>query len=240
MEKEAMISIENLNKQFKNQLVLNNINVKFSNGHIYGIIGRNGSGKTVLLKCICGFLKPTTGVISVNHKIVGKDIDFPENLGFIIETPGFLLNYSGYKNLKYLASIREKIDSNEIKESMSLVGLDSADKKHVGKYSMGMRQRLGIAQAIMEKPDILVLDEPMNALDKNGVEEMRRLFLKMKSEGKLILLTSHNREDIEILCDEVYEMEEGILNKLKENTVNEYYNNLCGQAWLSKSNRYFC
>ena len=221
MEKETMISIENLNKQFKNQLVLNNINVKFSNGHIYGIIGRNGSGKTVLLKCICGFLKPTTGVISVNHKIVGKDIDFPENLGFIIETPGFLLNYSGYKNLKYLASIREKIDSNEIKESMSLVGLDSADKKHVGKYSMGMRQRLGIAQAIMEKPDILVLDEPMNALDKNGVEEMRRLFLKMKSEGKLILLTSHNREDIEILCDEVYEMEEGILNKLKENTVNE-------------------
>ncbi len=221
MEKEAMISIENLNKQFKNQLVLNNINVKFSNGHIYGIIGRNGSGKTVLLKCICGFLKPTTGVISVNHKIVGKDIDFPENLGFIIETPGFLLNYSGYKNLKYLASIRKKIDGNEIKESMSLVGLDSADKKHVGKYSLGMRQRLGIAQAIMEKPDILVLDEPMNALDKNGVEEMRRLFLKMKSEGKLILLTSHNREDIEILCDEVYEMEEGILNKLKENTVNE-------------------
>ena len=221
MEKEAMISIENLNKQFKNQLVLNNINVKFSNGHIYGIIGRNGSGKTVLLKCICGFLKPTTGVISVNHKIVGKDIDFPENLGFIIETPGFLLNYSGYKNLKYLASIRKKIDSNEIKESMSLVGLDFADKKHVGKYSLGMRQRLGIAQAIMEKPDILVLDEPMNALDKNGVEEMRRLFLKMKSEGKLILLTSHNREDIEILCDEVYEMEEGILNKLKENTVRE-------------------
>ena len=221
MEKEAMISIENLNKQFKNQLVLNNINVKFSNGHIYGIIGRNGSGKTVLLKCICGFLKPTTGVISVNHKIVGKDIDFPENLGFIIETPGFLLNYSGYKNLKYLASIRKKIDGNEIKESMSLVGLDSADKKHVGKYSLGMRQRLGIAQAIMEKPDILVLDEPMNALDKNGVEEMRRLFLKMKSEGKLILLTSHNREDIEILCDEVYEMEEGILNKLKETPVNE-------------------
>lgn len=221
MEKEAMISIENLNKQFKNQLVLNNINMKFSNGHIYGIIGRNGSGKTVLLKCICGFLKPTTGVISVNHKIVGKDIDFPENLGFIIETPGFLLNYSGYKNLKYLASIRKKIDSNEIKDSMSLVGLDFADKKHVGKYSLGMRQRLGIAQAIMEKPDILVLDEPMNALDKNGVEEMRRLFLKMKSEGKLILLTSHNREDIEILCDEVYEMEEGILNKSKENTVNE-------------------
>lgn len=221
MEREAMISIENLNKQFKNQLVLNNINVKFSNGHIYGIIGRNGSGKTVLLKCICGFLKPTTGIISVNHKIVGKDIDFPQKLGFIIETPGFLLNYSGYKNLKYLASIRKNIDSNEIKKSMSLVGLDSADKKHVGKYSLGMRQRLGIAQAIMENPDILILDEPMNALDKNGVQEMRRLFLQMKSEGKLILLTSHNREDIEILCDEVYEMEKGVLTKVREDAVNE-------------------
>lgn len=219
--KEDYIVVEHAVKKYKDTIALNDVSLTFAQNQIHGIIGRNGSGKTVLLKCICGFLKPTTGVISVNHKIVGKDIDFPENLGFIIETPGFLLNYSGYKNLKYLASIREKIDSNEIKESMSLVGLDSADKKHVGKYSMGMRQRLGIAQAIMEKPDILVLDEPMNALDKNGVEEMRRLFLKMKSEGKLILLTSHNREDIEILCDEVYEMEEGILNKLKENTVNE-------------------
>ena len=218
---KAVVEINKLSKSFGKEKVLREISHSFETGRIHGIIGFNGSGKTVLFKCICGFLKPTTGVISVNHKIVGKDIDFPENLGFIIETPGFLLNYSGYKNLKYLASIREKIDSNEIKESMSLVGLDSADKKHVGKYSMGMRQRLGIAQAIMEKPDILVLDEPMNALDKNGVEEMRRLFLKMKSEGKLILLTSHNREDIEILCDEVYEMEEGILNKLKENTVNE-------------------
>ena len=216
MEKEAMISIENLNKQFKNQLVLNNINVKFSNGHIYGIIGRNGSGKTVLLKCICGFLKPTTGVISVNHKIVGKDIDFPENLGFIIETPGFLLNYSGYKNLKYLASIREKIDSNEIKESMSLVGLDSADKKHVGKYSMGMRQRLGIAQAIMEKPEILILDEPMNGLDKHGVKEIREVLLQMKEENRVILLSSHNPKDIDYLCDVVFEMDDGYLQEMND------------------------
>ena len=142
-----------------------------------------------------------------------RDIDFPQKLGFIIETPGFLMNYSGYKNLKYLASIQKNIDDEAIKESMSLVGLDSADKKHVGKYSLGMRQRLGIAQAIMEKPDILILDEPMNGLDKNGVQEMRKLFLQMKEEGKLILLTSHNREDIEVLCDEVYEMEDGILTK---------------------------
>lgn len=217
METEVIISIGSLNKQFKNQWVLNNINVEFTKGHIYGIIGRNGSGKTVLLKCICGFLKPTTGIVSVNYQIVGRDIDFPEKLGFIIETPGFLPNYSGYKNLKYLASIRKNIGSEEIKEAMTLVGLDYADKKHVGKYSLGMRQRLGIAQAIMEKPDILILDEPMNALDKNGVREMRQLFLKMKEEGKLILLTSHNREDIEILCDRVYEMEDGILTKIKGN-----------------------
>ena len=194
-------------------IVVENVNVKFSKGNIYGIIGRNGSGKTILLKCICGFLRPTAGTVSVNNKIVGQDIDFPQKLGFIIETPGFLMNYSGYKNLKYLASIQKNIDDEAIKESMSLVGLDSADKKHVGKYSLGMRQRLGIAQAIMEKPDILILDEPMNGLDKNGVQEMRKLFLQMKEEGKLILMTSHNREDIEVLCDEVYEMEDGILTK---------------------------
>lgn len=218
MDTEATIVVENLDKRFKNQSVLKNVNVKFSKGNIYGIIGRNGSGKTILLKCICGFLRPTAGTVSVNNKIVGQDIDFPQKLGFIIETPGFLMNYSGYKNLKYLASIQKNIDDEAIKESMSLVGLDSADKKHVGKYSLGMRQRLGIAQAIMEKPDILILDEPMNGLDKNGVQEMRKLFLQMKEEGKLILLTSHNREDIEVLCDEVYEMEDGILTK-KQGTV---------------------
>lgn len=211
MDTQAMIEINNLEKQFKNQLVLKNINMKFFKGKIYGIIGRNGSGKTVLLKCICGFLRPTSGHVSVNHKIIGQDIDFPQKLGFIIETPGFLMNYSGYKNLKYLASIKKEIDDIAIKEAMELVGLDPEDKKHVGKYSLGMRQRLGIAQAIMEKPDILILDEPMNGLDKSGVEEMRKLFLKIQSEGKLILLTSHNKEDIDVLCDEVYEMDMGNL-----------------------------
>ena len=215
MDTQAMIEINNLEKQFKNQLVLKNINMKFFKGKIYGIIGRNGSGKTVLLKCICGFLRPTSGHVSVNHKIIGQDIDFPQKLGFIIETPGFLMNYSGYKNLKYLASIKKEIDDIAIKEAMELVGLDTEDKKHVGKYSLGMRQRLGIAQAIMEKPDILILDEPMNGLDKSGVEEMRKLFLKIQSEGKLILLTSHNKEDIDVLCDEVYEMDMGNLMRIR-------------------------
>lgn len=215
MDTQAMIEINNLEKQFKNQLVLKNINMKFFKGKIYGIIGRNGSGKTVLLKCICGFLRPTSGHVSVNHKIIGQDIDFPQKLGFIIETPGLLMNYSGYKNLKYLASIKKEIDDIAIKEAMELVGLDPEDKKHVGKYSLGMRQRLGIAQAIMEKPDILILDEPMNGLDKSGVEEMRKLFLKIQSEGKLILLTSHNKEDIDVLCDEVYEMDMGNLMRIR-------------------------
>ena len=215
MDTQAMIEINNLEKQFKNQLVLKNINMKFFKGKIYGIIGRNGSGKTVLLKCICGFLRPTSGHVSVNHKIIGQDIDFPQKLGFIIETPGFLMNYSGYKNLKYLASIKKEIDDIAIKEAMELVGLDPEDKKHVGKYSLGMRQRLGIAQAIMEKPDILILDEPMNGLDKSGVEEMRKLFFFFFSEGKLILLTSHNKEDIDVLCDEVYEMDMGNLMRIR-------------------------
>lgn len=217
MEKEPIIVINNVLKEFKNQIVLNNVNADFYMGKIYGIIGRNGSGKTVLLKCICGLLNASAGNITVNKKIVGREIDFPQNVGFIIETPGFLTNYFGYKNLKYLASIRGLIKQDTIKKTMELVGLDPADKKPVGKYSLGMRQRLGIAQALMENPDILILDEPMNALDYDGVNEMREVFLKLKQQGKLILLASHIHEDIDTLCDEVYEMRAGNLIKTKEN-----------------------
>ena len=217
MEKEPIIVINNVLKEFKNQIVLNNVNADFYMGKIYGIIGRNGSGKTVLLKCICGLLNASAGNITVNKKIVGREIDFPQNVGFIIETPGFLTNYSGYKNLKYLASIRGLIKQDTIKKTMELVGLDPADKKPVGKYSLGMRQRLGIAQALMENPDILILDEPMNALDYDGVNEMREVFLKLKQQGKLILLASHIHEDIDTLCDEVYETRAGNLIKTKEN-----------------------
>lgn len=211
MEKEAMISIENLNKQFKNQLVLNNINVKFSNGHIYGIIGRNGSGKTVLLKCICGLTRLTSGRIILDGKVVGKDMEIPDNIGAIIETPGFIKSFSGYDNLKYLASVRKMIGKEEIVSAMEKAGLDPAMKKHVGKYSLGMRQRLGIAQAIMEKPDILILDEPTNGLDKKGVEEFRNLILAFKQEGKTIILASHNAEDVRLLCDNVSELDGGRL-----------------------------
>lgn len=215
MEKKPTIMMKHVTKEFKNQVVLNDICMNFHMGKIYGIIGRNGSGKTVLLKCICGLLSTSSGTITMNDKVVGKDIDFPENVGFIIETPGFLQNYSGFKNLKYLASIKKKIDDETIRKYMELVGLNPNDKKSVGKYSLGMRQRLGIAQALMENPDIIILDEPMNALDYVGVDEMRSVFLKMKEQGKLILIASHIREDIEVLCDEVYEMNAGTMKKVE-------------------------
>lgn len=214
MEDNCEIFVENVTKTFGGQEVLKTVCVKFEMGKIYGIVGRNGSGKTVLLKCICGLLYPSTGTVTVGGKVVGKDVDYPENVGFIIETPGFLPRYSGLKNLKYLAAVRGKVKKDEIRKYMELVGLNPDDKKHVGNYSLGMRQRLGIAQALMENPDILILDEPMNALDNNGVEEMRTILLKMKEQGKLIIIASHVRDDIDILCDEVYGIDAGIMKKI--------------------------
>ena len=215
MEDKCEIFVENVTKAFGGQEVLKTVCVKFEMGKIYGIVGRNGSGKTVLLKCICGLLYPSTGTVTVGGKVVGKDVDYPENVGFIIETPGFLPRYSGLKNLKYLASVRGKVKEDEIRKYMELVGLNPDDKKHVGNYSLGMKQRLGIAQALMENPDILILDEPMNALDNNGVEEMRTVLLKMKEQGKLIIIASHVRDDIDILCDEVYGIDAGIMKKIR-------------------------
>lgn len=215
MEDNCEIFVENVTKTFGDQEVLKTVCVKFEMGKIYGIVGRNGSGKTVLLKCICGLLYPSTGTVTVGGKVVGKDVDYPENVGFIIETPGFLPRYSGLKNLKYLASVRGKVKEDEIRKYMELVGLNPNDKKHVGNYSLGMKQRLGIAQALMENPDILILDEPMNALDNNGVEDMRKVLLKMKEQGKLIVIASHVRDDIDILCDEVYGIDAGIIKKIR-------------------------
>lgn len=208
---ESIIKVDKVIKKFGSDIALSNVSIEFERGKIYGIIGRNGAGKTVLFKTMIGFLKPTSGRVIVDGKEIGKDTDFADNIGIIIETPGFLSSYSGYKNLEYLASIKNMIGGKEIKESMERVGLDPNSKKKVGKYSLGMRQRLGIAQAIMENPDILILDEPMNGLDKQGVEDVREILLNLKDEGKSIILASHNKEDIEVLCDEVYEMDHGKL-----------------------------
>ena len=209
---ENCIEVQNAVKRFRDQVVLKNVSISFEKGQIHGIVGRNGSGKTVLFKCICGLMHPEEGVILVNGKRVGRDVDMPEDIGAIIEAPGFLPNYSGYKNLRFLANIRRKIGKEEILNVLKTVGLDPESRKHVGKYSLGMRQRLGIAQAIMEDPEILILDEPMNGLDNAGVQDIRALLLKLKEQGKTILLASHNHEDIAALCDTVHEMDGGILS----------------------------
>ena len=208
MDREKGIYVEHVDKVFGKQQVLKDVNLVIHPGEICGIVGNNGSGKTVLMKCICGFLRPDRGAIYVNGKQVGKECDFPERLGVIIETPGFLPGLSGYQNLKILASLKARIDRREIEAGMRRVGLDPSLKKPVSRYSLGMRQRLGIAQAIMENPDVLVLDEPFNGLDKVGVREMRELLKEMKLQDKSILLASHNAQDIKELCDEVHEMED--------------------------------
>lgn len=210
------IELIHVTKKFGQELVLKEVNLTLEQGRVYGIVGNNGSGKTVLMKCICGFLIPTTGLIQVFGSSIGQDVDFPESLGVIIETPGFLTNLTGRKNLEILAGMRRKIGPAEIQQVLEKVGLDPALKKPVANYSLGMRQRLGIAQAIMEDPKLLILDEPFNGLDKHGVGEIRKLLLELKEEGKTILLASHNEEDIRILCDEVYEMDGGVLRKCED------------------------
>lgn len=197
-----------MQKSFGREMVLSDVNLTIRPGETCGIVGNNGSGKTVLMKCICGFMRPDKGQILVNGSRIGADLDFPEGIGVIIETPGFLPALSGYKNLKILADLKAMIGKKEILETLSRVGLDPKMKKPVAKYSLGMRQRLGIAQAIMEDPDVLILDEPFNGLDKAGSADMRRLVKELKSQGKAILLASHNPKDIEELCDVVHEMEE--------------------------------
>lgn len=207
----SAIIIENLRKSFGEEEILHGICREFETGKIHGIVGNNGSGKTVMMKCICGFLRPDEGHVFVNRLEVGKDIDFPEDMGIIIETPGFLPGVTGMKNLKLLASLRGIADDRRIRQTIERVGLDSKLRKPVSKYSLGMRQRLGIAQAIMEDPSLLILDEPFNGLDKHGVAKIRSLIKELRAEGKTILLASHNQADIDELCDTVCEMDAGYM-----------------------------
>ena len=211
----AVIQLENLSKSFGEDMVLKHVSRDFEEGKIHGIVGNNGSGKTVMMKCVCGFLQPSQGRVFVNYKQVGKEVDFPENMGIIIETPGFLPNLSGLKNLELLASLQRRIHKEIIRQTIRRVGLDPDMKKPVGKYSLGMRQRLGIAQAIMEDPALLVLDEPFNGLDKNGTGQMRTLIKDLREQGKTILLASHNQIDIDELCDTVCEMDAGVMTMIR-------------------------
>ena len=210
-----IIEVKGLSKSFGKNKVLDDVSIGFAAQRIHGIIGRNGSGKTMLFKCILGMMPFSDGEITVNGKRIGKDIDVPENVGMIIESPGFLAGYSGYANLRLLSRIKTVIGRDEITRAIQTVGLDPASRKRVGKYSRGMRQRLCIAQAIMENPSLLILDEPMNGLDNRGVGEIRELLLNLKNQGKTILIASHNPEDIRQLCDTVCEMDCGKLTQVQ-------------------------
>lgn len=206
-----MIELEHVTKVYQKRTVVDDVTAVFPEGQITGIVGRNGSGKTVLFRMICGLVIPTGGRVTVNGEKVGEDVDFPSSLGAVIENPGFIGMESGLQNLMGLASLRKRIGREEVAEAIRMVGLDPHEKKAVRKYSLGMRQRLGIAQAIMEDPGVLVLDEPTNGLDDDGAGEIRKLLMSMKEQGKTILVASHNPEDIRVMCDRVYRMDNGRL-----------------------------
>ena len=207
------VQAKNVTKNFKETIALKQVSVSFEKGKIYGIIGRNGSGKTVLFKCICGLMAVTEGEITVLGQNIGDGVRVPKGVGAIIETPGFLPNVSGYRNLYYLASLSGKPDKERIRNTIRLVGLEPDSHKAVGNYSLGMRQRLGLAQALMEDPELLILDEPMNGLDNEGTKQMRKFLLDLRSQGKTIILASHSQEDIATMCDTVYLMDAGILSQ---------------------------
>lgn len=212
---KIMLQIENVKKVFGENIVLNKISLICEYGKIYGIIGRNGCGKSVLFKCICGLLQIEEGVIIIDEENIYKNPNILKKIGMIIEKPAFLSHYNGLKNLKILYSINNKIDKNILCNYMELVGLNPEDPQKVYAYSMGMKQRLAIAQAIMENQRILILDEPFNGLDKESVEEIREIIISLKKD-KIILLASHNSEDIKKLCDEVYELDKGLLTSISK------------------------
>lgn len=203
------IIIENLSKTIKNNKILDNVNLTFESGHVYGLVGRNGSVKTMLLRAICGLIFPDSGKVIIDGKQLHKDISFPESCGIIIENTDLLPNFSAFDNLKMLSEIKNTANDNMIKSAIKSVGLDPDSKKKVKTFSLGMKQRLSIAQALFEDPDILLLDEPTNALDEDGVNDVRRILLEQKKKNKLIIIASHNKEDISLLSDTVISVSNG-------------------------------
>lgn len=206
---KAYIKIQNLNKEIKHNTILNNINLELEKGKIYGFRGINGSGKTMLFRAICGLIMPTEGQIIINDKVLHKDMSFPESVGVLIEHPGFLPNYTGKGNLQLLAEISGKVGDKEIEEAISLVGLNPHDKRKYKQYSLGMKQKLGIAQTLMEDPELILLDEPTNALDEESVQNVLNILRKEKEKGKIILIASHDRSTLEQISDEIFEIELG-------------------------------
>lgn len=215
------INIKNFTKELSNNLVLDNVNLNLKSGNIYGFVGKNGSGKTMLMRAICGLILPTSGYVEIDGKIIGKDISFPDSVGVLIENPGFISHYSGFKNLKVLAQIKNKISDDEIIETIKKVGLDPNDKKSFRKYSLGMKQKLGIAAAIMENPELLILDEPFNGLDEDSLDKVRELILDSKNENKIIIMSCHDSEEIKNICDEIVEIKFGKIVNIDNNKKRE-------------------
>ncbi len=207
------IKIEHVNKTIKKVPILNDINLELEGGNVYGLKGKNGSGKTMLMRAICGLIIPDNGIIDINGQTLGKDISFPPSIGVLIENPSFLSNYTGYKNLKVLASIKEIADDTMIRKALTDVGLNPDDKRTYHKYSLGMKQKLGIAAAVMEEPDIIILDEPINALDESSVANVRNILQEQKERGAIIIIACHDREELETLSDEIIEISEGMIIK---------------------------
>ena len=217
------IEVNHLSKTYSGQEILRDVSLIVGSGSTVGLVGANGSGKSVLFKAICGFVRPDSGSVKVGGVTLGEHSDFPENIGVFINSPGFIGIYSGFKNLQFLASIRGVITDEQIREAMRKVGLDPANKAKVDNYSLGMKQKLGLAQAIMEDQEILVLDEPFNALDFKTYNDVKEIIRTLQSEGKTILLTSHNYEDLDQLCDEVYIIDDGAVVPVTEDLIARYF-----------------
>lgn len=212
---QVVIDVEQVTKTLKGRRVLNDVSLQVPEGQVYGISGPNGSGKSMLLRVICGLVIPLSGRVKVFGDTIGAGKEFPSNTGVLIETPGFLPGYSGMDNLSFLAMIQNRITKDQIAEVVRLVGLDPNDRRPVRTYSTGMCQRLGLAQAIMEKPKLLILDEPTNGLDRQGVADIHTLLMQLKQKGSTILLTSHSAEELKNLCDQTLWMEDGELQMQK-------------------------
>lgn len=203
------IELKSITKTFKKNTVLDNISIRFESGKVYGLKGKNGCGKTMLMRVICGLIRPSSGTVDINGSVLWKEMDVPQSIGTLIENPSFIGGYTGYENLELLASIKGKIKEEEICVAMTKVGLEPYDKRKYRKYSLGMKQKLGIACAVMEEPDIIILDEPINAIDEKGVELVRDLLDELREKDKIIIIACHDAEEMSILADEVIQMENG-------------------------------
>jgi ABC-2 type transport system ATP-binding protein len=215
------IEISNYTKTIRGAVILDHVTLQFESGSIFGLKGPNGSGKTMLMRAICGLIYPTEGYVSIDGQVIGKDTSFPPSVGILIENPAFIAKYTGLKNLLMLASLKGTTSEDEVRTALSSVGLDPADKRPYRKYSLGMKQRLGIAAALMENPELILLDEPINALDEDGVRLVRDLLLEHKARGALIVVACHDFDELRFLSDEIIEMYEGRVTKRYEVTDDE-------------------